>query len=143
MLCPPPSGSSGGGQCPPREAQGGHCPICPPVCPPLNVFMLKFYLINLNIFFYGTAPFFFRIMGYKSCSVLSCKNNTRKKHDISFHITENPELQNKWLSANTIGWKNKKNFCVCSEHFLESDFKYDYLNKRCLKKTAVPSIFHR
>ena len=64
------------------------------------------------------GPFtFFRIMGYKSCSVLSCKNYTGKKHDISFHMTENPEMRNKWLAANAIGWLDKK-------------------------KSAVPSVFH-
>ena len=61
----------------------------------VSIFKISFMIVSLFSFM---GPFtFFIIMGYKSCSVLYCKNNTRKKNGISLHITENPEMQNKWL----------------------------------------------
>ena len=54
-------------------------------------------------------------------------------------------MQNKWLEANAIGWQKNKCFCVCSKHFVESDFKYDYLDRSensLISKKEVYHLFH-
>ena len=75
-------------------------------------------------------------MGYKSCSVLSFKNYTGKKHDISFHMTENPEMRNKWLAANAIGINQR---CDDSFRVLMKQSKSENSN---ISKKEVYHLFH-
>lgn len=56
----------------------------------------------------------------------------------------NPELLKKWIEFTDRGpnWKPSRWSSICSRHFVSADFR-DFLTRKCLKKSAVPSVMIR
>ena len=80
----------------------------------------------------------------KSCVAYGCTNRWKSGSGITFHtfpLKDQHQVQ-KWVTAvRREGWLPTKHSCICSDHFLQSDFvKNTGIYKR-LKKDAVPSVF--
>lgn len=77
------------------------------------------------------------------------KVQTMQKYQLKFFIRPNsnrfpltnPELLAKWIKFTDRGlnWRPSRWSSICSRHFDSSDFR-EYLSRKCLKKTAIPTI---
>ncbi|XP_047138924.1 THAP domain-containing protein 1-like [Hydra vulgaris] len=89
-----------------------------------------------------------------SCAAYGCSNRYIKGGKKSFHKFpfQNSELCKKWIIAlKRENFLPSKHTCICSDHFLESDYNYcipdkknlilDHYHKPILKCNAVPSVF--
>ena len=88
------------------------------------------------------------------CVAIGCKNSSadRKKRGVSFHrFPKAKGLQKRWVAAlklKRLPERYAETGYVCSEHFVESDFKRDLRAelmgtplRRTLVEEAVPSVF--
>ena len=88
------------------------------------------------------------------CVAIGCKNSSadRKKRGVSFHrFPKAKGLQKRWVAAlklKRLTERYAETGYVCSEHFVESDFKRDLRAelmgtplRRTLVEEAVPSVF--
>ena len=88
------------------------------------------------------------------CVAFGCSNwdKDRKARSVSFHrFPKNPALRKRWVAALKLkDVPNPDTSYICSEHFLESDFKRDLRaemlgpagrKRRELLDGAVPSVF--
>ncbi|XP_047127804.1 THAP domain-containing protein 1 B-like [Hydra vulgaris] len=77
-----------------------------------------------------------------SCAAYGCSNRYIKGGTKSFHKfpLQNSELCKRWIIAlkREIFFPSKHT-CICSDHFLESDYNYCIPDKK--KSNAVPSVF--
>ncbi|XP_065675543.1 THAP domain-containing protein 1 B-like [Hydra vulgaris] len=89
-----------------------------------------------------------------SCAAYGCSNRYIKGGTKSFHKfpLQNSELCKRWIVAlKRENFLPSKHTCICSDHFLESDYNYcipdkknpslDHHQKPILKCNAVPSVF--
>ncbi|XP_065658834.1 THAP domain-containing protein 1-like [Hydra vulgaris] len=89
-----------------------------------------------------------------SCAAYDCSNRYIKGGTKSFHKfpLQNSELCKRWIVAlKRENFLPSKHTCICSDHFLESDYNYcipdkknpslDHHQKPILKCNAVPSVF--
>ncbi|XP_049779106.1 THAP domain-containing protein 1-like [Schistocerca cancellata] len=80
----------------------------------------------------------------KSCAAMNCTNKFEKGTNITFHRFpfSKPQLFQKWLHAvRRQDFRPTEYHFICSDHFEESCFLANYVNRRKLKDDAVPSIF--
>lgn len=87
------------------------------------------------------------------CSVIKCKNNSKRKicdenTHIKFHtFPKNREIAQKWIKATGKKCINLKYARICSVHFTENDYLLKNklmstdIKKRKLRQDAVPSKF--
>ncbi|XP_022182697.1 THAP domain-containing protein 1-like [Myzus persicae] len=80
-----------------------------------------------------------------SCSVSGCVNRRQKGSNVHFFSfpLKNPERNQLWITAiRRKGFVPTKNSCICSEHFVQSDYdlKPGGSYKLYLKETAIPSM---
>jgi hypothetical protein len=81
----------------------------------------------------------------KSCSAYGCTNKHDKTSNISFHKfpLKRKEICQRWaIAMRRDKWHPKEHDCLCSVHFLLSDYLASDSDKPCLKEGAVPSVFN-
>ncbi|XP_071060846.1 THAP domain-containing protein 3-like [Pseudochaenichthys georgianus] len=80
-----------------------------------------------------------------SCCALECTNRTSKKSTLSFFRFPfgDPDRLDQWvLNIRRNTWTPNVSSRLCSEHFESHPFSTDSWGRRCLKNTAVPTIFY-
>ena len=85
-----------------------------------------------------------------NCRVPGSTNYSAKSRNISYHkIPKDPQLQKAWISRlRRENLPSLKNCYVCSEHFDNECFEYDFMEqligekkRKRLKADAIPNIF--
>ena len=79
-----------------------------------------------------------------SCCAYGCQNRFSKESLIKFHtFPKDPERRRKWIQAvRRVNFEPTSGSCICSEHFLPSDYRTEtHLTRKLLKDNAVPSVF--
>ncbi|XP_071058188.1 THAP domain-containing protein 3-like [Pseudochaenichthys georgianus] len=80
-----------------------------------------------------------------SCCALECTNRTSKKSTLSFFRFPfgDPDRLDQWvLNIRRNTWTPNVSSRLCSAHFESHPFSTDSWGRRCLKNTAVPTIFY-